>query len=115
MYWSDWGTKPVIVRAHLSGANRTNIISTNLRWPNGVTIDYVEKKIYWTDAGKDRIERANLDGSSREVGVPFCNSGKLCLACCSSTLLGMMLAHPKLPLTPVPHPRGILPSKVTVQ
>jgi sugar lactone lactonase YvrE len=71
MYWTDWGTKPMIVRGHMSGVNRTDMITTTLRWPNGITIDFTAKKLYWTDAGLDRIERANLDGSQREVLNPL--------------------------------------------
>lgn len=34
---------------------------------NGLTIDYVSKHLYWTDARKRTIEVANYDGSSRRV------------------------------------------------
>ena len=32
-----------------------------------MAVDYVGRKLYWTDAGTDRIEVANLDGSMRSV------------------------------------------------
>ncbi|XP_059178824.1 low-density lipoprotein receptor-related protein 2-like isoform X2 [Physella acuta] len=69
IYWSDWGHTPKIERATMAGNQRQDIISTDLGWPNGLTIDYEEEKIYWADAHRDRIERANLDGNYREVIV----------------------------------------------
>ena len=67
MFWTDWGSKARIERAYMSGAGRVTIVSTNLQWPNGVAIDFSAQKVYWTDAGYDKIERSNLDGSYRQV------------------------------------------------
>ena len=67
MYWTDWGTNARIERAFMSGTGRRSIISSNLQWPNGLAIDFNQLKLYWTDAGFDKIERSNLDGNSREV------------------------------------------------
>ncbi|XP_035827354.1 low-density lipoprotein receptor-related protein 2 [Aplysia californica] len=69
IYWSDWGRTPKIERATMAGNQRQAIVSTDLGWPNGLTIDFEEEKIYWADAQKDRIERAGLDGNYREVIV----------------------------------------------
>ena len=41
------------------------VITTNIGWPNGLTIDHEEDKIYWVDAKLQRIEVANFDGSQR--------------------------------------------------
>ena len=38
-----------------------------MAWPNGMTIDFHEQKIYWADAKLDKIEVMNLDGSNRRV------------------------------------------------
>ena len=67
MYWTDWGTGAKIEIAYMSGEQRKTLVSGNLRWPNGITIDFEENMLYWTDAALDRIERCNLDGTSREV------------------------------------------------
>lgn len=68
MFWSDWGTRPKIEKATMHGENRQSIISSNLRWPNGITIDVTGSKIYWTEAGNKKIEVANFDGTGRQVG-----------------------------------------------
>ena len=51
----------------MSGAARMAIVSTRLQWPNGVAIDFAAQKLYWTDAGLDKLERSDLDGSNRQV------------------------------------------------
>lgn len=50
MYWTDWSSNAKIERATLGGNFRTAIVSTNLVWPNGLTLDYDEQQLYWADA-----------------------------------------------------------------
>ena len=66
MFWTDWGEEPKIERAEMDGSNRSVVVRQNIHWPNGLTIDYSAKKIYWTDAKLFYIAKANFDGSSRE-------------------------------------------------
>ena len=66
-YWTDWGSKAKIERADLDGSNRKVLVNTSLIWPNGITIDYVERKLYWGDAGTDKISCVSLDGTGRKV------------------------------------------------
>ncbi len=37
--------------------------------PRGIALDRVGEKMYWTDGGKESIERADLDGSNAEILV----------------------------------------------
>ena len=67
MYWTDWGKHPKIERAALDGSHRIILVSDYVAWPNGLTIDYLSRKIYWADAKLDKIEVMNLDGSNRRV------------------------------------------------
>eukprot|EP00057_Strongylocentrotus_purpuratus_P026506 XP_011680980.1 PREDICTED: low-density lipoprotein receptor-related protein 1 isoform X3 [Strongylocentrotus purpuratus] len=68
MFWTDWENRaPRIERASMSGANRSIIVNiTQLEggWPNGLTIDYSEKRIYWIDARSDAIHAALYNGSN---------------------------------------------------
>ena len=54
MFWTDWENKnPRIERATMSGHDRRVIVDiTELHggWPNGLTIDYPEHRLYWIDA-----------------------------------------------------------------
>lgn len=71
MYWSDWssGTSQTgkIEYAWMNGNHRKVLIASDLQWPNGLTIDYFSRKLYWCDAYLDKIEKVNLDGTHREV------------------------------------------------
>ena len=57
------------MRANLDGSDVEDIISNGLDTPDGMAIDSIGRKIYWTDTGLNRIEMANLDGSMRKVLV----------------------------------------------
>lgn len=50
LYWTDWGTSPKIERATLAGNGRRAIVTLYLHWPNGLTIDFDDDKLYWVDA-----------------------------------------------------------------
>ena len=67
MFWTDWGKHPKIERAELDGSHRITLVKTSVVWPNGITIDFHEQKLYWVDAKLDKIEIMNLDGSNRRV------------------------------------------------
>jgi len=51
MFWTDWGEVPKIERAGMNGdlSTRKVIVSDNIFWPNGLTIDFYTKHIYWVD------------------------------------------------------------------
>ena len=63
MFWTDWGKEPKIERAEMDGSNRLVIVRRDIHWPNGLTIDYSARKMYWTDAKLLYIKRSNYDGS----------------------------------------------------
>ena len=73
MYWTDWVQRASrtaiakIERAHMDGTNREVLVDTNVNWPNGLSIDYRNNKLYWCDAFTDRIERIDLETLAREV------------------------------------------------
>lgn len=67
MYWSDWGTKPEIARSLMDGTQDISFVSNNIRWPNGLTIDYPNQRLYWVDAKFSTIESILLDGTDRRV------------------------------------------------
>ena len=49
----------------MCGCDRTTIISTKLYWPNGLSIDYPNKRLYFADARLDFIEFCDYDGRNR--------------------------------------------------
>lgn len=60
MYWTDWGSTPKITRANLDGSNPRPIVRGQLKWPNGLVIDAASQKLFWADAGLDKIEFSDL-------------------------------------------------------
>ncbi|XP_063976694.1 vitellogenin receptor-like [Diachasmimorpha longicaudata] len=67
MYWSDWGDHPHISRADMNGKFRVPMVTDNLRWPNGLTIDYIYSRLYWADAKLKTIESISLTGTDRRT------------------------------------------------
>ena len=78
LYWSDWGDTPHIGRIGMDGSNRSAIIEDKITWPNGLTLDFINDRIYWADAREDYIAFASLDGSNRHTGNTHMNSFKVC-------------------------------------
>lgn len=62
IYWTE---SDKIRRANLDGSNVEDIL-TELEWPNDITLDIQNLKMYWTDLGSNNILRSNLDGSNIE-------------------------------------------------
>jgi len=69
MFWTDWGENPKIERAGMNGdpKSRSTIVPDRIKWPNGITIDYEERRLYWVDASLSYIHSSNLDGTDRSV------------------------------------------------
>ena len=67
MYWMDWGSKPKIEKAGLDGSNRALVIATNIFWPNMITIDYTDNRLFWTDSKLDRISSCGLSGEDVRI------------------------------------------------
>lgn len=67
MYWTDWGNEGRIERAGLDGSNRRRIVSYEIKWANGLTLDLVRNRLYWVDAKTHMIASVNFDGSGRSL------------------------------------------------
>ena len=75
MFWTDWGDDAKIEKCGMNGdlKSRQVIVSENVGWPNGLTIDYTLNRIWWTDARRDIIESADLNGNHRRVILKSAN------------------------------------------
>uniref|UniRef100_A0A803TQP0 LDL receptor related protein 1B n=1 Tax=Anolis carolinensis TaxID=28377 RepID=A0A803TQP0_ANOCA len=63
LYWIDCCEYPHIGRAGMDGSNQTVVVETQISRPMALTIDYVNKRLYWAD--ENHIEFSNMDGSRR--------------------------------------------------
>ena len=69
IYFSDFDTNPFgkIWRVNTDGSELENIVD-NILEPYAVSLDVAAGKVYWVDDAGN-VSRANLDGSSLEIGV----------------------------------------------
>uniref|UniRef100_A0ACB8G0Y7 Uncharacterized protein n=1 Tax=Sphaerodactylus townsendi TaxID=933632 RepID=A0ACB8G0Y7_9SAUR len=75
MYWTDWGRQPKIESAWMDGQHRQSLISEDLGWPTGLSIDYLNNdRIYWSDVKENLIESMRPDGTDRKIVVQGVNS-----------------------------------------
>ncbi len=69
IYWSD-ALSDTIQRVPVKNSPHIEVvIKDNLDQPDDIAVDWINKKLYWTDAGTKRIEVADLDGGNRLVLV----------------------------------------------
>lgn len=45
------------------------VVFLDMSSPEGVTIDWINRVLYWTDSGKHTIESINLDGTERKLVI----------------------------------------------
>lgn len=104
LFWTDWDASlPRIEAASMSGAGRRTIHreTGSGGWPNGLTVDYLEKRILWIDArsGASRQGRGgtsiNKDEAKRRMGVRVGRSTKKEQGCnLQSSICPPLFSHP---------------------
>lgn len=71
LFWTDWDKlNPRVERCSMAGEYRQTIVHVGKlfgAWPNGLTLDYVQKRVYWTDAHSDSIHTTNYDGGDHHL------------------------------------------------
>ncbi|XP_052233078.1 low-density lipoprotein receptor-related protein 6-like [Dreissena polymorpha] len=78
MFWTDHGDRMTgVYRAQMDGSNKRSLVLDDVVWPNGVTLDYRTKRVYWTDGSLDRIYSCDYDGAERKLVRQFDNSSHL--------------------------------------
>ena len=81
IYWTNWGQAPHIERARLDGTERRALVYNGIKFPKGLALDELGKKLFWADTDDNKhgiIEAVSLDGLDRSVIFyeqgyhPFC-------------------------------------------
>ena len=65
IYWSDVISDTILRADVKNGSDVEVIIKEDLNTPEGIAVDWINKKLYWTDAGALRIEVADVNGGNR--------------------------------------------------
>ncbi|XP_012350206.1 vitellogenin receptor isoform X1 [Apis florea] len=66
-YWTEWGMNSSILMAGMDGKNITVLVNQDLEWPNSLSIDYPNNRLYWIDTKQKMIESIRLDGTDRRI------------------------------------------------
>jgi hypothetical protein len=66
IFWSDWGTDAHIGVSFMDGS-QARVLIRDVLWPNGLTLDWPNGRIYWIDALHSKIESATIEGKDRRT------------------------------------------------
>uniref|UniRef100_A0A669E781 Low density lipoprotein receptor-related protein 8, apolipoprotein e receptor n=1 Tax=Oreochromis niloticus TaxID=8128 RepID=A0A669E781_ORENI len=67
MYWSDWGGQAKIEKAGMNGVDRQILVSEHIEWPNGITLDLSNRRLYWVDSKLHLLSSVDFNGDNRKV------------------------------------------------
>uniref|UniRef100_A0A4W6F0Z0 Low density lipoprotein receptor a n=1 Tax=Lates calcarifer TaxID=8187 RepID=A0A4W6F0Z0_LATCA len=67
IYWTDWGNPAKIEKAGLNGGDRTALVTDNIVWPNGVTLDLLNQRLYWVDSKLHTLSSIDVQGGGRRT------------------------------------------------
>ena len=59
----------------MDGSEKKNLLTEGLLWPNGLAVDKILDRIYWSDAKKDTIESVKMDGSGNSCQALLLHGG----------------------------------------
>ncbi|XP_012889401.1 PREDICTED: low-density lipoprotein receptor [Dipodomys ordii] len=67
MYWTDWGTPAKIEKGGLNGVDVYSLVTEDIQWPNGITLDLASGRLYWVDSKLHSISSIDVNGGNRKV------------------------------------------------
>uniref|UniRef100_A0A8C7ICB1 Low density lipoprotein receptor-related protein 5 n=1 Tax=Oncorhynchus kisutch TaxID=8019 RepID=A0A8C7ICB1_ONCKI len=68
IFWTDVSEEAIKQTYYNQSTNcKQTVVVSGLDSPDGLACDWLGRKLYWTDSETNRIELANLDGTSRKV------------------------------------------------
>ncbi|KAM4535299.1 low density lipoprotein receptor a isoform 2-T2 [Fundulus diaphanus] len=67
IYWTDWGNPAKIERGGLNGVDRTALVTDNIVWPNGITLDLLNQRLYWVDSKLHTLSSVDVQGGGRRT------------------------------------------------
>lgn len=66
MFWTDWGNNSHIGVAFMDGT-QPKVLIDDVQWPNGITLDWPNGRIYWVDAKTGTIESIKITGKNHRI------------------------------------------------
>ena len=93
MFWTDWDAgNPRIERSTMAGLDRRVIFKVQDvqgGWPNGLTVDYLEDRVYWIDA-----RWVNKEKSPRSTNGPAKFPTEFQNVLRDSTIISLVISQP---------------------
>ena len=65
MYWSDVISNTIQRAPLVNSSNVTVVVENGLNTSEGIALDWINRKLYWTDGTANKIEVSDLDGKER--------------------------------------------------
>ena len=65
VYWSDVISNTIQRAPLVNSSNVTVVVRDRLNTSEGIALDWINRKLYWTDAAAGKIEVSDLDGKRR--------------------------------------------------
>ncbi|XP_008831779.2 low-density lipoprotein receptor isoform X2 [Nannospalax galili] len=67
MYWTDWGIPAKIKKGGLNGVDIYSLVTEDIQWPNGITLDLSSGRLYWVDSKLHSISSIDVNGGHRKT------------------------------------------------
>uniref|UniRef100_A0A3Q3AXG7 Low density lipoprotein receptor a n=1 Tax=Kryptolebias marmoratus TaxID=37003 RepID=A0A3Q3AXG7_KRYMA len=67
IYWTDWGNPAKIEKGGLNGVDRAALVTDNIVWPNGITLDLLNQRLYWVDSKLHTLSSIDVQGDGRRT------------------------------------------------
>nr|XP_046271963.1 low density lipoprotein receptor a [Scatophagus argus] len=67
IYWTDWGNPAKIEKGGLNGGDRSALVTDNIVWPNGITLDLLNQRLYWVDSKLHTLSSIDVQGGGRRT------------------------------------------------
>ena len=67
IYWNEYTAKSLKKASLSNPSDVTVLVSSNISFPEGLTLDWIHQRLYWVDDGKNTVEVVNTDGTDRRV------------------------------------------------
>ncbi|XP_053153058.1 low-density lipoprotein receptor isoform X1 [Hemicordylus capensis] len=67
MYWTDWGIVAKIAKSGLNGVDTFPLVKEGILWPNGITLDLANQRLYWVDSKYHSLSSIDVNGGNRKI------------------------------------------------
>ncbi|XP_070544757.1 low-density lipoprotein receptor-related protein 4-like [Ptychodera flava] len=67
LYLSCWGASPRIIQSKLDGTEMSPLVYSSIVQPNGLTLDFIDERLYWVDNGTKTLESIHVNGTDRQI------------------------------------------------